>query len=224
MSTGALTFDVRPYGERAVLLDLPDSGTRRAVTRWLVEHDHEGVESVPAERTILLQVGDRRVGAAGAHERLTAVLRDLREADPGDHERSEHESPVVDLDVVYDGPDLADAAEALGMSVEGLVRWHTESAWEVEFLGFMPGFGYLTRPGDTLEVPRRSSPRTRIPVGSVGLAGRYSGVYPSASPGGWQLIGTTSAVMFDPGGDGALLTPGDRVQFRVSEGTERGRG
>ncbi|WP_265445945.1 5-oxoprolinase subunit B family protein [Flexivirga meconopsidis] len=224
MSTGSVSFEVRPYGERAVLLDLPDSAGRRAITHWLIEHAPQGVEWVPAERTVLLQVGDRGASLAAAHDLLTAALHDLRGADVSDRGRTETGSPVVTLDVVYDGPDLAEAAQALDMSIEALVSWHTGQPWEVEFLGFMPGFGYLTRQGDLLDVPRRPSPRTRIPVGSVGLAGRYSGVYPTASPGGWQLIGTTSAVLFDPGGDGALLTPGGRVQFQVSEGTERGRG
>jgi KipI family sensor histidine kinase inhibitor len=116
--------------------------------------------------------------------------------------------------VRYDGPDLPEVAEHLGISPAELVARHTGAAWRVAFAGFAPGFGYLTGDDPTLDVPRRREPRTRIPAGSVGLAGQFSGVYPTASPGGWQLIGSTTERMWDlDRPEPALLVPGVRVTF-----------
>jgi len=115
--------------------------------------------------------------------------------------------------VTYDGEDLADVARLLDCSVAEVVARHTGEEWTVAFCGFAPGFGYLTSPG-TWDVPRRESPRTKVPTGSVGLAGEFSGVYPRESPGGWQLIGRTSVRIFDQERDpAALFHPGRRVRF-----------
>ena len=116
---------------------------------------------------------------------------------------------AVELEVVYDGADLAETAELLGLSADELVRRHTSVEWTVAFTGFAPGFGYLVSPDWTFDVPRLPSPRTRVPRGAVGLAGRFSGAYPRETPGGWRLIGTTSAALFDPDAPRpALLAPG----------------
>ncbi len=97
------------------------------------------------------------------------------------------------------------------------MRRHTAVDYLVAFLGFTPGFPYLVGLDPALHVPRRATPRTRVPAGSVGLAGSQTGVYPTASPGGWQLIGRTEAVLFDPDRDPpALLAPGDRLRFVAS--------
>lgn len=121
----------------------------------------------------------------------------------------------VEIEVVYDGVDLDDVAAMIGRSREDVVATHTRALWTVAFCGFAPGFGYLRAPGDPLEVVRRPSPRTRVPTGSVALAGRYSGVYPTPSPGGWQLIGRTDAKLWDLARTPpALLVPGTRVRFR----------
>jgi KipI family sensor histidine kinase inhibitor len=114
----------------------------------------------------------------------------------------------------YDGPDLEEVSRQLGVSPAEVVSRHTGQLWTVEFAGFAPGFGYLTGDDGGLEVTRRDSPRVRIPAGSVGLAGPYTGVYPRPSPGGWQLIGRTDEVMWDVTRDPpALLSPGTRVKF-----------
>jgi KipI family sensor histidine kinase inhibitor len=119
--------------------------------------------------------------------------------------------------VVYDGPDLADVASHTGLSEEAIVSAHTGTPWTVAFGGFAPGFAYLVGGDERLAVPRRDSPRTSVPAGSVGLAGEYSGVYPRSSPGGWQLIGRTDTVMFDVDRDPpALLAPGSLVRFTVA--------
>jgi KipI family sensor histidine kinase inhibitor len=123
---------------------------------------------------------------------------------------------TVEIPVRYDGPDLAEVATLTGLRPEEVIALHTGSRWTVAFAGFAPGFGYLTGGDPRLDVPRRDSPRTRIPAGSVGLAGRFSGVYPSESPGGWQLIGSTTERMWDlDRPEPALLVPGVEVIFKA---------
>lgn len=206
---------LRPYGARAVLVEVPDTSARRALTRWLESVEHPGVTVIPAELTVLLDVPDLCLSEAEAQHRLRQVTRALAELDldalpaadagPGN---------VLTVDVRYAGPDLEAVARQLAMSVDALVQWHTSQPWTVEFLGFMPGFGYLTRDDHDQQVERHRSPRAAIPAGSVGFAGRYCGIYPRSSPGGWQLVGHTDEVMFDLAGDGAATAPNDRIQFR----------
>ncbi|MBT2474073.1 carboxyltransferase domain-containing protein, partial [Microbacterium sp. ISL-103] len=116
--------------------------------------------------------------------------------------------------VRYDGEDLDEAASLLGVSAAELVNRHLAADWKVAFSGFAPGFGYVVSSDPLFDVPRRSSPRTRVPAGSVALAGQFTGVYPRESPGGWQLIGRTDALMWDIDRDPpALLSPGTTVRF-----------
>ncbi|MGP3953093.1 5-oxoprolinase subunit PxpB [Streptomyces sp. 7N604] len=122
---------------------------------------------------------------------------------------------AVEIPVRYDGPDLADVAELWGVTPQDVVRIHSGTLFRVAFCGFAPGFGYLTGLPERYHVPRRATPRTSVPSGSVALAGPYTGVYPRSSPGGWQLIGTTDAVLWDTSRQpAALLAPGTRVRFR----------
>lgn len=124
---------------------------------------------------------------------------------------------LVELPIVYDGADLAEVAALLGLTAEALAAHHAACEWTVAFTGFAPGFGYLVSAGWPFEVPRRATPRTRVPAGAVGLAGEFTGAYPRDTPGGWQLIGRTPAVLFDPDAAApALLAPGTRVRFRPS--------
>jgi KipI family sensor histidine kinase inhibitor len=122
----------------------------------------------------------------------------------------------VTIPVSYDGPDLAEVASLTGLSTDEVIAEHLAPVYTVAFTGFAPGFGYLTGLPDTLQVPRRGEPRTRVPAGSVGLAGEYTGVYPRSSPGGWQLIGRTEQPLWNADADPpALLAPGDRVRFEA---------
>ena len=122
---------------------------------------------------------------------------------------------TVEIPVRYDGEDLDEVARLLGTTPRDVVRRHTGATWTVAFGGFAPGFGYLVSRGAALAVPRRPSPRPLVPAGAVGLAGEFSGVYPRPSPGGWQLIGRTDAVLWDPDAEpAALLVPGVSVRFR----------
>ncbi len=163
------------------------------------------VEAVPAARTVLVRT-DR--GLPWLRERLGAV-------DPQDPPPSPSIGTQVTLDVRYDGADLADTARDLGLDTDGLVRAHTAGRYVVAFCGFAPGFAYLSGLAPQLHAARLAEPRTRVPAGSVGLAGEFTGVYPRASPGGWRLIGRTDAELWDAGREPpALLAPGTRVTFR----------
>ncbi|HTJ93216.1 MAG TPA: 5-oxoprolinase subunit PxpB [Pararobbsia sp.] len=130
---------------------------------------------------------------------------------------------LVELPVHYggiDGPDIEAVAQHAGLSVEALIERHAAAEYTVYFLGFQPGFAYLGGLDPALVTPRRKEPRLRVPAGSVGIGGEQTGVYPTVSPGGWQLIGRTTAVLFDPGRDPpSLLEPGDRVRFVPIGGT-----
>lgn len=133
---------------------------------------------------------------------------------------------VVEIPVRYDGPDLADVAALWGVGPDEVGALHRSHAYRVAFCGFAPGFGYLTGLPPRLR-PRRSTPRTRVPAGAVALAGPYSAVYPRATPGGWQLIGTMPdpRPLWDPARErAALLTPGTRVRFVTADGTCAGPG
>lgn len=126
----------------------------------------------------------------------------------------ERHSRIVEIPVIYDGEDMADVADLLGISVDEVVRRHCDAAWSVAFVGFAPGFAYLTGGDPIFDVPRRKVPRLSVPAGAVGLAGTFSGVYPRVSSGGWQLLGHTETPMWDERADPpALLQPGDTVRF-----------
>ncbi len=121
---------------------------------------------------------------------------------------------LVEVPVVYDGADLEDVAARWGTDVDGVVSRHAATEFVSAFCGFAPGFAYLAGLPEEHAVPRLDSPRTRVPAGSVGLAGAWCGVYPSASPGGWRLLGRTDLRLWDPDRSRpALLEPGTRVRF-----------
>jgi KipI family sensor histidine kinase inhibitor len=125
------------------------------------------------------------------------------------------EGGVIEIPVVYDGPDLDEVAGLTGLSREQVIERHAAAGYLVGWLGFSPGFGYLTGLDPELHVPRRDSPRTSVPAGSVAIAGPLAAVYPSASPGGWRLLGRTAAQLWDAHREPpAVLAPGQRVRFR----------
>jgi len=121
---------------------------------------------------------------------------------------------LVNIPVTYDGPDLGDIARHCGLSPAEVVQRHEAAEYVVYFLGFQPGFAYLGGLDEALHTPRRTEPRVSVPAGSVGIGGAQTGIYPLASPGGWQLIGRTLTPLFDPQAEPpTLLAPGDRVRF-----------
>jgi KipI family sensor histidine kinase inhibitor len=207
---------VTDYGDAAVLLQFDSTAE---VLAWadVVRHaDLLGVvDVVPASRTVLIKLdGPRYQGVARQQlSKLRLAPESLEQTAAPIDGRAD-----VVIDVVYDGADLGEVADLTGLAPREVVAAHTQTPWRVGFAGFAPGFGYLVGGDERLKVPRRSEPRTKVPIGAVGLAGEFSGVYPRESPGGWQLIGHTSeeqAALWDVDRDPpALLTPGQWVQFR----------
>ena len=195
-----------PCGDRALLVEVADLPAVAAVRAALEGTPLPGQRDlVPAARTVLV-VLDRPPTDVDV-----ATLRRLDLAAP----TRGTAGSSVELRVVFDGADLADVAELTGRSVPALVEALTTAQLTVAFGGFAPGFGYLSGLPDDLHVPRRATPRTRVPAGSVALAGPFAGVYPQASPGGWQLVGRTDALLFDVDRDPpALLVPGMSVRLR----------
>jgi KipI family sensor histidine kinase inhibitor len=205
---------VHDYGDQALLLEFDSTAKVLAWCDALTDADLLGVlDIVPASRTVLLKLAGPRYRDP-TRQRL-AKLRIENVAD--DDVTAPIDQPAdVEIDVVYDGADLDEVARLTGLSQDDVVAAHTAAPMRVGFGGFAPGFAYLVGGDERLNVPRRAEPRTRVPAGSVGLAGEFSGVYPRESPGGWQLIGRTDAVLWDVDRDPpALLTPGSWVRFRA---------
>ena len=183
-------------GDRAVLLDCDSLADATAWFEALAEAD-----PVLGSQTVLLR------GDPGALRALVSSRRPSASAVGKEHE-------TVVIPVTYDGPDLEAVARLTGLNEKDVIAAHTGTAWTVGFTGFAPGFAYLVDGDPRLRVPRLETPRPTVPAGSVGLAGAFSGIYPRASPGGWQLIGRTDIDLFDlhrtpP----ARLQPGMRVRF-----------
>lgn len=203
---------VHEYGDHGLLFEFDSTAEVLAWTAKLQETDLLGVvDIVPASRTILVKLASPRY-QPGARQRLSKLRLAPESVVP------EPASGKVDLtiDVVYDGADLQEVAALTGLTPAGVIAAHTGTPWRVGFGGFVPGFAYLVDGDPRLQVPRRAEPRTSVPAGAVALAGEFSGIYPRQSPGGWQLIGHTDAVLFDADRDKpALLTPGMWVQFRA---------
>ncbi len=199
---------VHDYGERALLVECGSIGEVLALAETVRAAGLAGITDIgPGARTVLVRLTGRDVAG-----RIRATLETVDAADPG---TVDARRPDVVIDVVYDGADLGEVAQRLHMRADEVVAAHTGGVWRVGFGGFAPGFAYLVGGDPRLAVPRRAEPRTRVPAGAVGLAGEFSGIYPRESPGGWQLIGRTDAVLWDvhrprP----ALLTPGMTVRFR----------
>ena len=198
---------ILPCGDAALLVELGDLDEVLALYAGLSDRGLDGVtDLVPAARTILVRFDPAVTSAGALAEAVTATPRT-----PG----TRAAAGAVEIPVRYDGADLDEVGELTGLGRDGVVDAHTGQEWTVAFCGFAPGFGYLVGEDDRLRVPRRRAPRTRVPAGAVGLAGEFSGVYPSASPGGWQLIGHALERVWDPARTPpALLSPGVRVRFR----------
>jgi KipI family sensor histidine kinase inhibitor len=188
-------------GHRALLVEVDDAAAALALADWARREGVPAGEVVPGAATVLFdEVADR--------DALREALRAWSAA--GDARPGE----LVEIAVRYDGPDLEFVAERWRTDVEGVVARHSGVEYVAAFCGFAPGFAYLQGLDDRLAVPRLDSPRPRVPAGAVALAGAWCGVYPTASPGGWRILGTTDAVLWDQGRDEpALLPPGTRVRF-----------
>jgi KipI family sensor histidine kinase inhibitor len=148
------------------------------------------------------------------HDALAAAIKRLATKRPPMAEPGRlHRIPVV-----YDGPDMEAVSSVLALSPAKIVELHTKPIYRVFLVGFVPGWGYLGPLREELELPRRQVPRTRVPAGSVAIAGRQTGIYPLPTPGGWHLIGRTSVKLFLPDSDPpCLFRAGDRVKFFAAQ-------
>lgn len=192
-----------------MLLEFDSAEQVTAAHRSLLRRPPPGVvELVPAARTILVHYDPE----AFSPDSLAAPLAEADAApEPAAAAR------LVTVPVVYDGPDLEELGARTGLSVAEIVERHVAPEYVVAFCGFAPGFAYLTGLDPLLRLPRRATPRTRVPAGAVAIADEFAGVYPSASPGGWHLLGRTDAVLWDLDRDPpALLAPGTRVRFTAA--------
>ena len=196
---------VLPYGPGGWLVETGEddvagyaAAVRRAGRRAIAE-------VVPGARTVLVRLDDpARTAEIGTW--LTSLAPQPVEV--------ASDTAVVEVPVVYDGEDLDEVALAGGLTPAEVIDRHSAAAYRCAFVGFAPGFAYLTGLHRSLHLPRRATPRTRVPAGAVAIAAGYTAVYPSESPGGWHLIGRTDVVMWDPGRDSpAAIRPGDTVRF-----------
>lgn len=205
-----MSVTIRAAGDRAVLVQLQDLDEVLNFNDLLRGADLPTVEDlVPAARTVLVRVG-RGTDLGRLRETLLATYGRLATG-----RTASLDADAVVIPVRYDGPDLDEVAGVCGLTPQELISAHTSSAYRGAFFGFAPGFCYLTG-GDSrlLQVPRRATSRTRVPAGSVALAGQFGAVYPRDSPGGWQLIGSTDVCMWDTNSSPpALIQPGRRVHF-----------
>lgn len=193
-------------GDRAILLEVDGTDEVLGLSAALRAARPAGVvEWVPGARTVLVVFDPSRTRA----DKLASAIAELP-VELGNRSAG----PLVEIPVRYDGADLAEVAARTGLTVEEVVARHSRPEYRVAFCGYAPGFGYLTGLDPALRLPRRASPRTRVPAGSVAIADVYAGVYPRQAPGGWHLLGHTDRPMWTPEADPpAVFTAGARVRF-----------
>ncbi|MFM7328488.1 MAG: 5-oxoprolinase subunit PxpB [Bacteroidota bacterium] len=211
--------EFKPLAEGAILADFgnridPDLNRRAmALCSWLEEHPFPGlIETVPAYSSVAVFYDPDHPALSAHHDDgpITAHLRNGLSSSLPDHT-----GRLITIPVVYDGPDLSVVAELNGLDEDAVIRIHTSVTYDAYMIGFLPGFAYLGQVDPRIATPRRASPRTLVPAGSVGIAGRQTGIYPLDSPGGWQLIGRTSLRIFDSAREQpCLILPGDRIKFQ----------
>jgi 5-oxoprolinase (ATP-hydrolysing) subunit B len=210
-----------PFGEAALVCESAPPATLACQARiWAVaeaaRHWPHVVEVVPGMNNLTI-VFDPLAGDAASLAAELAHAWESTELVPSD-------SREIEIPVRYGGefgPDLAEVAAHTGLDADEVVKRHAQGEYVVFFLGFQPGFAYLGGLDASLHTPRRSAPRIEVPAGAVGIGGAQTGIYPAASPGGWQLIGRTELSLFDPArAPPSLLQPGDRVRFTIA-GVER---
>jgi len=207
---------IRPMGDTALLIELgaeidEEVNARVHALSAALTHLEDDIETIPAYASLLIEFDPARVSYAKLHEQIEALTDRLNSAptsSPAPH--------VVEIPTRYGGefgPDLEFVAQHNNLSPQEVIRHHTAQPYRVFMLGFAPGFPYLGILPQEIAAPRLDTPRAKIPAGSVGIAGRQTGIYPRESPGGWRLIGRTDVKLFDPTQDPpTLLRPGDLVR------------
>ena len=218
-----MKLEARDVSEGSFLLEFPDSsddegnGAAIAIAARLSARRPQGfLDAIPGARTLFVLFDPRTVDRDALLRRVRRAAEETAAALP--------ESRLFRIPVAYgadNGPDLAALARDRGLDADELVRRHAAAEYRVAFLGFSPGFAYLTGLPHGLSAPRRASPRPRVPAGSVAIGGEYTAVYPVESPGGWRLIGRSPVRLFDPFAEPpALFRPGDRVRFESIDAEE----
>ncbi|WP_026677372.1 5-oxoprolinase subunit PxpB [Fictibacillus gelatini] len=219
-------YEFSPLGDSGMIVNMGEEIDRKtlekvtALSAYLEEHPFDGMtEYVPGFTTVAVFYDPIKIYNQSINEfPYEAVVKTLKQILSKLSTRKQSESRVVDIPVCYGGkfgPDLKEVANHAGLTPEEVVRIHSGTEYMVYMIGFAPGFPYLGGMDERLAVPRRPSPRVSIPVGSVGIGGKQTGVYPIESPGGWQLIGKTPIKLFRPEEDQpSLLRAGDVVRFQ----------
>ncbi len=197
---------VRPAGDRGFLVEVGENHRVHLLAAAARDRFAQRVEDVvPGEETLLLCFAERPPTLAEVAAEVNALV--LRPA-------IENEAGPITIPVRYDGADLEAVARAIDAPVERVIELHSGAEYVVAFMGFAPGFAYMTRVAAELHLARREEPRPKVPAGSVAIASTYTAVYPTTAPGGWHLLGHTDAVLFDPDREPpALLEAGGRVVF-----------
>lgn len=213
---------VMPAGDAAWLVELPDRLDAAVNSRAVGLGEQVRGEALPGVRdvvvgyrTVMVYVDPLAAGAAAVKRRLDELIAQSAPA-------SEPAGTSIEVPVCYDGgcgPDLPDVAAFAGCSTDDVIARHLGREYRVFVVGFMPGFAYMASVDPRIAAPRRSSPRLKVPAGSVAIAAGQTGIYPSESPGGWHLIGRTPIKPYDPArAEPFLFAPGDRVRFvRIDE-------
>lgn len=209
---------IHPLGDSALVCEAPAPATLECQRRIWALADAARlwpniVEVVPGMNNLTLVFDPLQTEQTALALQLKTAWDEALEADVGTTE--------IEIPVRYggtDGPDLAALAKHLKLSIDELVKRHTQADYIVFFLGFQPGFAYLGGLDPTLNAPRHPKPRLEVPAGSVGIGGEQTGIYPAVSPGGWQLLGRTDIKLFDPARNPpTLMQPGDHVRFTALE-------
>ncbi|HVA55755.1 MAG TPA: 5-oxoprolinase subunit PxpB [Gammaproteobacteria bacterium] len=200
-------MNTRFVGDSALLMDTQDAWAAQQLCLAIHKQSLRGVrELVPAYNSLLLEFDPLDFDVTNFFRLLPKFMQAKK-------------TPVTareyDIAVTYDGEDLREVARITGLDIDEVIHRHESAIYTVAFLGFAPGFPYLTGLDPKLQVPRMKSPRTKVPAGAVAIADEFSGIYPQATPGGWRILGHTDTVLFDPArASPALLAPGDNVHFR----------
>ena len=207
---------VLAVGDRAVTVQLGPSldeetvGRVRALDERLREASLSGVlEAVPTYASLMVIYDRRVVPYPRLRDRLLGLAQNLPASSPPGR--------LIEIPALYDGEDLEEAAASCRLTTDAVIELHAGRDYSVLMLGFSPGFAYMGFVDERLRLPRRKTPRTRVPAGSVAIAGPQTGIYPRMLPGGWNLLGRTTASLFDPSASAtegpSRLMPGDRVRF-----------
>jgi inhibitor of KinA len=217
-------YEVRAAGDAALIVRLPEKIDPQ-VNTWCIglarilrlRFSAIVRDIVIGYASVTVYFDPIRVDAAWLEAEIGAAIRDLEdEVGPGGEVTSTH--AIVDVPVQYggeDGPDLADVARFAGCSEADVIERHSRREYRVYLVGFVPGFAYMAEVDPSIAAPRRPTPRTAVPAGSVAIAGGQTGIYPAVTPGGWNIIGRTSLLPYDPHRQQPFLfRPGDRVRFR----------